>query len=209
MNAIKNVGTGAVEEILRAREAGEFDSLEDFFGRVSTRTVNRKALESLIKAGAFDRFGERSLLLHNLDVLLAFGSRVQKNLQSGQTDLFGNLLEDTAHVKPRLKLLESALKVSQHEQLTWERELLGLYLSQHPLELYKTILGEQTVPLGELKPEHEGKSVNVGGAIVETREITTKNGQKMAFVKIEDQSGEVEIILFPNSYQRTLGLWEA
>ena len=208
MNAIKNVGTGAVEEILRAREADKFENLEDFFTRVTTRTVNRKALESLIKSGAFDRFGERGLLLHNLDVLLAFGSRVQKDLASGQTDLFGNLLEETARVKPRLKLDESAPKINQHEQLTWERELLGLYLSQHPLELYKTFLGEQTVPLDSLKPEHDGKSVNVGGSIADAREITTKNGQKMAFVKIEDQFGEVEVILFPSSYQRTLGLWE-
>ncbi|HEY1835493.1 MAG TPA: DNA polymerase III subunit alpha [Candidatus Saccharimonadales bacterium] len=208
MNAIKNVGTGAVEEILRARKDGKFESLEDFFTRVNTRVVNHKALESLIKSGAFNRFGERSLLLHNLDVLLAFGSRVQKDLASGQTDLFGNLLEETAHVRSRLKLDEAAPKINQHEQLTWERELLGLYLSQHPLELYETFLSEQTVPLNSLKAQHDGKSVNVGGSIVEMREITTKNGQKMAFVKIEDKFSEVEAILFPNSYQRTLGLWE-
>jgi len=207
MNAIKNVGTGAVEEILRAREAGKFESLEDFFTRVSTRIVNRKALESLMKAGAFDRFGERHILLHNLDTLLAFGQRVQKDLLSGQTDLFGNLLEDTEHVKPQLKLDESAPKINQHEQLTWERELLGLYISRHPLELYESFLSEQCTPLNTVKPEHDGKPAIVGGTIVDIREITTKNGQKMAFVKIEDQFAEVEAILFPNSYQRTLGLW--
>ena len=208
MNAIKNVGTGAVEEILRARKAGKFENLEDFFSRVSTRLVNRKALESLIKAGAFDRFGERSLLLFNLDTLLAFGSRIQKDLQSGQTDLFGNALEDTTHVKPQLKLDEAAPKINQHEQLTWERELLGLYLSRHPLELYEDFLGEQCIPLNTLTPQHDGKSVNIGGNITDMREITTKNGQKMAFVKIEDQFGEIEAILFPSSYQRTLGLWQ-
>ena len=208
MNAIKNVGTGAVEEILRARKEGKFENLEDFFMRVSTRIVNRKALESLIKAGAFDRFGERSLLLFNLDTMLAFGARIQKDLLSGQTDLFGNVLEDTSHVKPQLKLDEAAPKINQHEQLTWERELLGLYLSKHPLELYETFLSEQCVPLNELTPQHDGKPVNIGGNITETREITTKNGQKMAFVKIEDQFGEIEAILFPNSYQRTLGLWQ-
>jgi DNA polymerase-3 subunit alpha len=208
MNAIKNVGTGAVEEILRARETGKFENLEDFFGRVVTRVVNRKALESLIKAGAFDRFGSRDILLFNLDTLLAFAARVQKDRQSGQTDLFGHLIEEVATVKPQLKLDESAPKTNQHEQLTWERELLGLYLSRHPLELYEDFLAEQALPLTELKPEHDGKSVSIGGAITELREITTKNGQKMAFIKIEDQFGEVEIILFPNSYQRTLGLWE-
>lgn len=207
MNAIKNVGTGAVEEILRAREQGRFESLEDFFTRVSTRLVNRKALESLIKAGAFDRFGERHILLHNLDTLLAFGQRVQKDLLSGQTDLFGNLLEDTDHVKPQLKLDEAAPKINQHEQLTWERELLGLYISRHPLELYESFLSEQCTPLNTIKPEHDGKPAIVGGSIADIREITTKNGQKMAFVKIEDQFAEVEAILFPGSYQRTLGLW--
>ncbi len=208
MNAIKNVGTAAVEEILRAREEGAFANLEDFFTRVSCRIVNRKTVESLIKAGAFDRFGERDVLLFNIDTLLAFASRVQKDLQSGQTDLFGNVIEDVAVVRPQLKLDESAPKLTKHEQLLWERELLGLYLSQHPLELYATFLEEQATPLNELKPEHDGKAVNVGGAITDVREITTKNGQKMAFIKIEDQFGEIEIVLFPNSYQRTVGLWE-
>jgi DNA polymerase-3 subunit alpha len=206
MNAIKNVGTGAVEEILRAREDGEFATLEDFFTRVNTRIVNRKALESLLKAGAMDRFGERHVFLHNLDTLVAFGQRMQKDRVSGQTDLFGNLVEES--VKSTLKLDEGAPKINQHEQLKWERELLGLYLSRHPLELYETFLEEQSVPLNTLKPVHDGKPVTIGGAIGETREITTKNGQKMAFIKLEDQKGEIELILFPGSYQRTLGLWE-
>lgn len=208
MNAIKNVGTGAVEEILRARRDGKFDDLEDFFTRVNIKVVNRKALESLIKAGAFDRFGERSVLLYNLDTLLAFSSRVQKDIHSGQTDLFGKILEDAAHIKPQLKLDEAVAKINQHEQLTWERELLGLYLSRHPLELYETFLSEQCVPLNILTPQHDGKMVNIGGSILDVREITTKNGQKMAFVKLEDQFGETEAILFPSSYQRTLGIWQ-
>lgn len=217
MAAIKNVGTGAVEEILRARnEGGPFRDLEDFFSRVSTRIVNRKALESLIKAGAFDRFisqgDARSLLLHNLDTLLAFANRLQKDRASGQTDLFGALMSsgvaEEADVKTMLKLDETAPKINQHEQLKWERELLGLYLSRHPLELYEAFLGEQAVPLNSIKPEHDGKACVVGGNITDIREITTKNGQKMAFIKIEDQFGEIELLLFPSSYQRTLGLWE-
>ena len=209
MNAIKNVGRGAVEEILRAREEGHFTDLADFFTRVNVRIVNRKALESLIKSGAFDRFGERHILLHNLDNVLAFASRIQKDLRSGQTDLFGNLLEgDSTHIKPTMKLDEGAPQINQHEQLTWERDLLGLYLSRHPLELYETFLAEQTMPIKELTPAHDGKAVTIGGAIIDLREITTKNGQKMAFIKIEDQFGEIEAILFPGSYQRTLGLWE-
>ncbi len=216
MNAIKNVGTGAVEEIIRARDdglteggkVGAFKDLEDYLTRVNSKLVNRKALESLVKAGAFDRFGDRSVLLHNMDTLVAFASRVQKDRSSGQTDLFGNLVNEGASVRTTLKLDESAPTINQHEQLKWERDLLGLYLSRHPLELYEDFLSEQTVPLNTIKPEHDSKAVTCGGAISDIREITTKNGQKMAFIKIEDQFGEIEALLFPSSYQRTIGLWE-
>lgn len=206
--AVKNVGAGAVEEILRVREGGHFEALEDFFGQVNTRIVNRKALESLIKAGAFDRYGERSFLLHNLDTLLAYASRLQKEQASGQTDLFGNVLEDLSVMKPQLQLQQPGIVYPTREQLAWERELLGLYLSQHPLQAYETFLAEQTVPLSELKPEHDGRSVTVGGAIADVREITTKNGQKMAFIKLADQFTEMELILFPSIYQQTTGIWE-
>jgi len=207
MLAIKNVGSGAVEEILRARADSQFTSLEDFLTRVNYRVVNRKAMESLVKAGAFDCYVDRSTLLHNLDTVLAYANRVQKQASSGQTDLFGNV-SDAAVERPKLELPPPAVPTDIHEQLVWERELLGLYLSQHPLELFETFLSEQAVPLASLKPEHDGKAVTVGGAIVEMREIVTKNGQKMAFIKIEDQSGEIEAILFPNAYQQTLGLWQ-
>jgi len=205
--AIKNVGTGAVEEILRARDAGSFQNLEDFLARVNNRVVNRKAMESLIKAGAFDRFGDRFTLLYNLDLLVAYGARMQKQANSGQTDIFGGEL-DAGTPKVRLELQPSTTQTDNREQLLWERELLGLYLSQHPLELFETILAEQTVPLNALKAEHDNRSVSIGGAVNDVREITTKNGQKMAFVKLEDHHGEIEVILFPNSYQQTLGLWE-
>lgn len=207
MAAIKNVGTGAVEEILRAREVSNFTSIEDFLTRVNGRTVNRKAMESLIKSGAFDRYGERTTLLHNLDTLQAFSSRIQKQASSGQTDIFGNSI-DEINDAPKLDLQVPTVVTDTREQLVWERELLGLYLSQHPLDAFGTFLSEQCVPVASLKPDHEGKSVSIGGAINDVREITTKNGQKMAFIKLEDQSGEIEVILFPNAYQQTVGLWE-
>jgi DNA polymerase-3 subunit alpha len=206
MVAIKNVGTAAVEEILRAREQGLFQNLEDFLSRVNSRIVNRKALESLIKAGALDSLGERFTLLHNLDVLIAYASRLQKQAASGQTDLFGEQL--ASDVQSRLELQLPKKPGVKHDQLLWERELLGIYLSQHPLEQFETILSEQTVPLKSLTQEYDNRLVNVGGAINDVREITTKNGQRMAFVKLEDATGEMEIVLFPRSYQQTLGLWE-
>jgi len=208
MNAIKNVGTGAVEEILRARGDQNFESLEDFFGKVNTRIVNRKALESLIRSGAFDRFASRSQLLHNVDGCLAFASRIQKESLSGQEDLFGSSLEIPEHMKPKINLEKAALEHTPVEQLQWERELLGLYLSQHPLKAFETYLEELTVPLSELKPEMDGRLTVVGGSITEMREITTKNGQKMAFIKLADMKGETELVLFPSVYQQTSGIWE-
>ncbi|HEU4914504.1 MAG TPA: DNA polymerase III subunit alpha [Candidatus Saccharimonadales bacterium] len=208
MNAIKNVGAGAVEEIIRARKLdGQFKGLEDYASKVSPRIVNRKALESLVKAGAFDRFEDRSKLMQNLDLILAYSSRLQKEANSGQTDLFGNLIESGEMERPKLALDKAQTVYSPREQLLWERELLGLYLSQHPLSMFETYLEEQCMPMGGLKPEHDGRSVVVGGAINDVREITTKNGSKMAFVKLEDKTKELELILFPGTYQQTTGLW--
>lgn len=208
LHAIKNVGTNAVEEIVRVREAvNGFDDLEDFLASVSTRVVNRKALESLAKSGAFDKFRDRSVIVQNLDVLLAYANKIQKDVASGQTDLFGNAIGG-AITKPKLALNEAVQSIPSSEQLAWERELLGIYLSQHPLAAYETILSEQTVALNTLKSEHEGKALSAGGAIASIREITTKNGQKMAFVKIADRDGEIELVLFPSVYQQTAGIWE-
>lgn len=205
--AIKNVGTAAVEEILRVRdESGPFESLESFFSSISTRIVNRKTLESLIKAGAFDRFGTRGYLLANLDVLLAFASRLQKQAASGQTDLFGDEIVVQATIN--LELHDNSSEDNPHEQLQWERELLGLYLSQHPLTAYETILSEKSVPINQLLAEHDNKTATIGGAITDVREITTKKGQKMAFVRIADQGGEIETILFPGVYSETEGIWQ-
>jgi DNA polymerase-3 subunit alpha len=206
MAAVKNVGTGAVEEILRARDAGQFTKLEDVFARVNPRVVNRKALESLVRAGAFDRFGDRNHLLGNIDVFLAFANRVQKERAAGQVGLFGD--EDSSEFTPQIVLEKTVELHNTQEQLKWERELLGLYLSNHPLEAYETYLSELTMSIGGLTPDMDGKLVVVGGSITNLREITTKTGQKMAFVTIADLKDEIEIILFPSTYQQTLGIWE-
>jgi DNA polymerase-3 subunit alpha len=206
LNAIKNVGKGAVEEIIRARdEVSHFGTLEDFFTNVNSRTANKKAIESLIKSGAFDRMGNRLQLLENVDLLVAYASKVQKEANSGQTDLFGGSADQ--HVRATLTLAEAVSPYTLTDELQWERELLGLYLSQHPLESFKIILEETTIPINSLKPEHDGKTVIIGGSIVDSREITTKNGQKMAFVQLTDGMNEVEIIVFPRVFQQTLGTW--
>lgn len=208
MAAIKNVGAGAVQEILQARESGQFKSLEDFFERVNVRIVNRKALESLIKAGALDRFGQRGYLLNNLDILLAYASRLQKEKASGQTDLFGALQDVGDTVKPTLKLQEGGTEYPQREQLQWERELLGLYLSQHPLDDYKVWLEEQTMALADITPDLHNRPAIVGGVISDIRSIITKNGQKMAFAQLSDANSEIELVLFSRVYVESEALWE-
>jgi len=210
MDAIKNVGHGAVEEILRARSLeGKFTDVDDFFRKVNVRIVNRKSLESLIKSGAFDGLGQdRNTLLFNLDACLKFASKTQSDATSGQVDLFGAVIGEENTMKPKITFLSPSTALSSREQLMWERELLGLYLSQHPLEQFEIFLAEQTVPIDKLQPAMDGKSVVVGGAVTEKREITTKNGQKMAFVKIADKTAEVEVLLFPSALQATTGIWE-
>ena len=203
MSAVKGVGVGAVEEVLRAREDGPFTSVEDFARRVSTSKFNRKAWESLIRSGAFDDMGDRSDLLFNLDSITSFASKLQKEAASGQTNLFGMLGgDDAASVQSTLHLQKAPVKHDDKERLMWERELLGLYISAHPLDRYETYLSEQTQPLTQLVPEYDSRMMTVGGIISTVRTIVTKSGSKMAFVGIEDKFGEGEIIVFPNLYEK-------
>lgn len=201
MAAIKGVGVAAVEEIIRVREEGRFTSIEDFAKRVSTQKVNKRVWESLIKSGAFDSLGDRSDLLYNLETLLAFASKLQKEALSGQTDLFGGMSEMT-EIQPTIALQTAPTKFTEKEQLMWERELLGLYISAHPLDNYDAYFEEQTIPLARMKPEIDGKKVTIGGLISTVRTIVTKSGTKMAFVAIEDKTNEAEVIVFPNLYEQ-------
>ncbi len=201
MAAVKGVGVSVVEEILRAREDGKFASVEDFAKRVSTSRVNKKAWESLIKTGAFDVLGDRSDLLFNLETIQAFASKLQKEALSGQTDLFGGLI-DAGIAQPTVALQDAPVKHTDKERLTWERELLGLYISAHPLDNYTTYFQEQSVPLLEMTSDLDGKSMTIGGIITSVRTIITKSGTKMAFVRIEDKTAEAEVIVFPNLFEQ-------
>lgn len=207
IDAIKNVGKGAVEEILRARDDGQFESLNDFISRVSSRVVNRKTWESLIKAGAMDAFGERGTLMHSLDIILALATKLQKERLSAQVDLFGNSDDPTSAI-PLIQLQAPPEPIQSHIFLQWERELLGLYLSHHPLEDYEQYLDEKTVSIADISPENDGMIAVIGGTIADLRQITTKNGQNMAFVKLEDRSGELELIIFPNLYKESAHIWQ-
>jgi len=201
MAAIKGVGVAAVEEILRARQDGKFAGVEDFAKRVSTSKVNKRAWESLIKSGGFDKMGDRSDLLFNLETIQGFASKLQKEALSGQTDLFGSM-GDTASLQPTITLQTAPTKYTEKERLTWERELLGLYISAHPLDNYDAYFEEQTIPLMQMTPEVDGKKATIGGLVSTVRTIVTKSGTKMAFVGLEDKTAEGEVIIFPNLYEQ-------
>ena len=201
MAAVKGVGGGAVEEILRARKDSKFISVEDFAKRVSSSKFNKKAWDSLIKSGGFDQFGDRADLLFNLETIQAFASKVQKEAASGQTDLFGGL-PGMAALQPTITMQTSPTQYTSKERLAWERELLGLYISAHPLDEYDAYFAEQTIPLMQMKPDVDGKKMTIGGIVNTVRTIITKSGSKMAFVGIEDKTGESEIIVFPNLFEQ-------
>ena len=202
--AVKAVGGGAVDAVLDARKAdGKFKSVLDFAKRVNARAFNKRAWDSLIMTGAFDEFGTRSDLMFNLEKIQAYGSKIQKEALSGQADLFsmlGDSGESLANLEPEIELTPAPKQNTEKEMLTWERDLLGLYVSAHPLDKYVTYFEEQTVPLSQIQPNTDGQRATIGGIVLDLRTIITKAGTKMAFVKMEDKTGEGEIIVFPNLY---------
>ncbi len=220
LSAVKNVGMGAIEAIVEARKiGGTFSSVEDFAKRVSAQECNRKVWEALIKCGAMDSFGDRNTLLFNLDVITGYASKAQKNALSGQIDIFGSMgVEDSM---PGLKLDTPPTKVTNREQLAWERELLGLYISSHPLDEYETYVNDISTPITSITPRNEGRQVTLAGMVTTVRKINTKKGDLMAFVGLEDKSptipatdtqdartNNLELIVFPKAYQMNPTLWE-
>lgn len=209
LDAIKNVGRGAVEEIIKIREDKKFESLTDFISRVNPRLVNRKNWESFIKTGVFDIFGTRSGLLFNLDNILSTASKIHKNNSSSQIDLFGALDQSEPSLSiPNINIIEPVEKITTKELLQWERELLGLYLSEHPLSEYESYLSDNVVSLVRVTPEEDGKTAKIGGTISEIKNITTRNGQNMAFVRLEDMTGEIEVIVFPGLLKDKPEKWQ-
>ncbi len=210
LSAVKNVGTGPIEAIINARaEGGPFTSIEDFAKRVSSRECNKKVWESLGKCGAFDSLidADRGRLLHNLDIVTAYAAKAQKNALSGQIDIFGSL--GAEENLPALRLDPPPQKTSNREQLAWEKDLLGLYISHHPLDDYRAYLADTCQGIGQITPEGDGKLVRLGGLVTTVRRITTKTGSVMAFVGLEDKTGQTELIVFPKAFEKTPEVFEA
>ena len=202
MAAVKNVGEAPVNAILAAREeGGPFTSLEEFCDRVDLRQVNKRALECLIRVGAFDRFGKRSQMLEVLDQMVAQSASVHNARDSGQLsmfDLMGSAGGKQSVSPIRLPDLE---EVKGREKLQWEKELLGVYAMEHPLSLLNVdIRNLVTCGCSELDERYDGKNVMLAGMIVGIRTINTKKGDQMAFVQLEDMTGQCEVVVFPRTY---------
>lgn len=206
LTSIKNFGAGITETIIEERKKnGDFVSLSDFLRRVQDRNINKKSLEALIKSGALDTFGERGILLHNLDLLLAYAKEYRQDTQS-QDSLFG-LLENTQEAED--VRLEDAEPMNNEEQLKAEKELLGLYVSGHPLHRYKAELeSKQTDVEKVLNEAKESQPIVLCGIVEAVNVILTKKGEKMAFVKLADFTGTVELVVFSRVYKDHQHLFE-
>lgn len=206
LSAIKNVGIAAIEAILIARADKPFASLSDLISRVDITKVNKKVFESLIKAGAMSRFGTRAAMLSFLPAALDLAHKQRKHVSSGQVGLFGE--EEQAGANDSLPKME---ELSQSELLAFEKEFLGFYLTMHPLEPHRNLLaGAGTTPIGNINAALVGQRMSIGGIVVSVKKITTKAGNhEMAFVKLEDMTGTIEIVVFPKIYARTVHMWTA
>lgn len=204
--SIKNFGEGIAEKIIEVRkEKGKFISLGDFLDKVKDKNINKKSLEALIKCGAMDELGERGQMVENIEDLLAYhreGSKAHEN----QNSLFG-LMKDVSSV-PKLKLRESP-PATMVDKLSWEKELLGLYISGHPLDKFKDKLQKREYTVKKvLDGLEEGMAVAVAGIINEAKTINTKSFEKMAFVNFSDLTGSIEVVVFPKIFDKYKNLLE-
>ncbi|HBA36903.1 TPA: DNA polymerase III subunit alpha [Candidatus Falkowbacteria bacterium] len=204
LKAIKNVGEHIVEEIIREKkQAGPYRDIVDLLERVTDKDLNKKSLESLIKSGALDSFGERGELLGNMERLLNFNKELAKLKDSKQGNLFSNLPTAAA---PRFSLHPYPAAV-QSEKLNWEKELLGLYISEHPINVFRPYLVDYALPLASLKSHRDDDRVITAGIISTIKKIITRKGESMLFVKVEDASNSVELLIFPRLLKEAPELW--
>jgi DNA polymerase-3 subunit alpha len=208
LGAVKNVGHGPVDIICKARADGQFTDINDLIQRADLRKVGKRALECLIKVGALDTFGDRPSLLESLDRIVSISGSHFKAADMGQMSLFG---ADTGLIE-EIHLPPAAVNISRREQLNWERELIGVYISDHPLSPAMDAI-RQTVThySGELAEAHAQQSVRVAGLITRIRPYTTKKGAPMAFVTLEDLQGHIDLVIFPRIWEQVQEIveWDA
>lgn len=206
LSAIKNVGLAVAEEIVDERKrGGMFRDLKDFVTRCGPKVVNKKSFEALAMSGALDDLGERAELLYNVERILSYASTFQKNKNAGQNSLFGESDEiSIAEIE-----LEPTKPADKRQRLAWERELLGMYVSEHPLSGSSHIFEHhRTKTMIEIKENLEGEYVRVSGIITNLQKILTRSNQKMFFVKMEDLQSNIEVLVFPKVLEANPDVWK-
>ncbi len=194
LHSIKNFGSGVGDSIIKERkEHGPFTSLSDFLRRVTDQNLNKKGLESLIKCGALDSFGERGHMFHNIELLLQYHRDAGKD--TSQDSLFANTGEvEEVRMQP-------APEAPMAEKLAWEKELLGLYVSGHPLDQFKEKLATRSMTIAQMKQRiMPGQTLVAAGMVEDVRVILTRGGDQMAFIKLADFDGSIEAVVFPKNY---------
>jgi DNA polymerase-3 subunit alpha len=207
LGAIKNVGTGAVEPVIAEREKnGLFKSVEDLCRRCDLQAVNRRVMESLIKAGVMDTLGKRGTLLNSVERILSLAQREQRLRETGQSTMF-DLFGDTAPVPlPELDLTPS--DVSDREKAFWEKELMGVSFSEKPFSPAFSGKNPDTKFCDEIGVELDGRTVVMAGRVISARYLLTKDGRSFASAILEDFSGQIEVMVWPKVYAETEALWE-
>lgn len=197
LSAIKNLGSDVISAIIAERkQTGPFVSLSDFAGRVKTRNFNKKSWEALVKSGALDSFGERNQMLAVTESVLEYSRNAQKQAAAGQSSLF---VGHPAGQSDELQL-PAVTAATEAEKLSWEKELLGLYVSSHPLKNDLPLLRRFATPINQLTAAQDNSYQTIGGIITRIQQIVTKKGDPMCFADIEDDSGKLELVVFPNVY---------
>lgn len=203
---IKNLGGDIGDAIIEERKKnGIFTSIGNFLDRVKHKNLNKKSLEALIKSGSMDTLGERGTLLANVEDMLLYNKEGSKN-NSNQISLFGG---NSSIKAPEFKLRDSE-PAKQNEKLSWEKELLGLYISGHPLERLRDKLESKPINIKKIKEElGNGHPITIGGMITSVKKVITKKNDNMAFLTIEDFTGNIEAVIFPKLYQTNTNLIES
>ncbi|MBN1190060.1 MAG: DNA polymerase III subunit alpha [Dehalococcoidales bacterium] len=205
---IKNVGPGAIETLIAEREKnGPFKSVEDLCRRADPQVTNRRVLESLIKAGALDELGKRGVMLNSLDRILSAAQREQKLKNSGQATMFDLFGQTAAVPMPGIDL--DGEDASPKEKLSWEKELMGVFLSEHPFTRYAGKIDTAAVTLiGQINAEIEGQSISIIGMVSSLRELSTKDHRAFCAVRIEDLESGIEVMVWPRIYEDTREQWQ-
>ncbi len=208
LTAIKNVGPGAIQPIIAERsKGGDFKSIEDLCRRADLRGLNKRVLESLIKAGALDSLGDRGTLLHNTNRILSLAQREQSLRETGQSTMFD--LWGVAMPVPMPSLDLETVDISTRERLVWERELTGVYFSEHPFSSFITkMTSEDAILCGQVDAELVGQTVVVAGMVASVRQLLTRDGHPFASAVLEDLDGRIEVMVWPKVYASTRDLWQ-